>query len=150
MVVWLNEYFGEVSNDGKPFEGFRVAEEQAHKLLGTVVIRERNPNTYGDDMRRMLAKQLTFDEARLILRDHPMKWNTWSKLLNGGRGGGRTRVALIASASYRFSVAMGANFATAARAALPRFAEGPNFLPYFFARSSPRRSLSPNVPRALL
>jgi hypothetical protein len=63
VIVWLNEYFGDVSKDGKPFEQFRVAEEQAHKLLGTVVIRERNPNTYGDDMRQMLAKRLTFEEA---------------------------------------------------------------------------------------
>src|ERR1700722_12222378 len=63
VIVWLNEYFGEVSKDGKPFEEFRVAEEQADKLLGTVVIRDRNPNTYGDDMRQMLTKRLTFEEA---------------------------------------------------------------------------------------
>jgi hypothetical protein len=63
VIVWLNEYFGEVSKDGKLFEEFRVAQEQAEKLLGTVVIRERNPNTYGDDMRQMLSKRLTFDEA---------------------------------------------------------------------------------------
>jgi hypothetical protein len=63
VIVWLNEYFGEISKDGKPFEQFRVAEDQVAKLLGTVVIRERNPNTYGDDMRQMLAQRLTFDEA---------------------------------------------------------------------------------------
>ena len=63
VIVWLNEYFGEISKDGKSFEQFRVAEEQAHKLLGTVLIRERNPNTYGDDMRQMLSKRLTFEEA---------------------------------------------------------------------------------------
>ncbi|MGI9070808.1 MAG: hypothetical protein ACR2JB_05630 [Bryobacteraceae bacterium] len=63
MIVWLNEYFGEVSKDGKPFEQFRATGEQAHELLGRVVIRERNPNTYGDDMRQMLAKRLTFEEA---------------------------------------------------------------------------------------
>ena len=63
VIVWLNEYFGEVSKDGKSFEQFRVAEEQAAKLLGTVVIRDRNPNTYGDDMRQMLSKRLTFEEA---------------------------------------------------------------------------------------
>ena len=61
--MWLNEYFGEVSKDGKSFEEFRIAEEQAHKLLGTVAIRERNPNTYGDDMRQMLSRRLTFEEA---------------------------------------------------------------------------------------
>ena len=63
VIVWLNEYFGEISKDGKSFEQFRVAEEQAHKLLGTVLIRERNPNTYGDDMRQMLSQRLTFEEA---------------------------------------------------------------------------------------
>ena len=63
VIVWLNKYFGEISKDGKSFEQFRVAEEQAHKLLGTVLIRERNPNTYGDDMRQMLSQRLTFEEA---------------------------------------------------------------------------------------
>ncbi len=63
VIVWLNEYFGEISKDGKSFEQFRVAEEQAHKLLGTVLIRERNPNTYGDDMRQVLSQRLTFEEA---------------------------------------------------------------------------------------
>ena len=41
----------------------RVAEGQVEKLLGTVVIRERNPKTYGDDMRQMLARRLTFEGA---------------------------------------------------------------------------------------
>jgi hypothetical protein len=63
VIVWLNEYFGEISRDGKCFEEFRVAEEQVDKLLGTVMIRDRNPNTYGDDMRQMLAQRLTFEEA---------------------------------------------------------------------------------------
>lgn len=63
VIVWLNEYFGEVIRDGKSFENFKVAEDQAGKLMGTVVIRERNPNTYGDDVRQMLERRLTFDEA---------------------------------------------------------------------------------------
>jgi hypothetical protein len=63
VIVWLNEYFGEVTKDGKIFEEFKVAEEYAPKLVGTVVIRERNPNTYGDDVRQMLERRLTFEEA---------------------------------------------------------------------------------------
>jgi hypothetical protein len=63
VIVWLNEYFGEVTKDGKTFEEFKVAEAQAAKFLGTVVIRERNPNTYGDDVRQMLERRLTFGEA---------------------------------------------------------------------------------------
>ena len=63
VIVWLNEYFGEVIKDGKTFEQFRVAEEHAGKILGSVLIRERNPQTYGDDMRHMLEQRFTFEEA---------------------------------------------------------------------------------------
>lgn len=63
VIVWLNEYFGEICKDGKTFEEFKVAEEYASKLVGTVVIRERNPLTFGDDVRMMLERRLTFDEA---------------------------------------------------------------------------------------
>jgi len=52
VVVWLNEYFGEVIKDGQPFDEFKTIEEYASKLVGTVVIRERNPHTYGDDVRQ--------------------------------------------------------------------------------------------------
>ena len=63
VIVWLNEYFGEVTKDGKTFEEFQIAEEYASKLVGTVVIRDRNPHTFGDDIRQMLEQRLTFDEA---------------------------------------------------------------------------------------
>ena len=59
VIVWLNEYFGEVTKDGRTFEEFKVAEEYAAKLVGTVLIRERNPHTYGDDVRQMLERRLT-------------------------------------------------------------------------------------------
>jgi len=63
IIVWLNEFFGEVTKDGKTFEEFKIAEDLAPKLLGTVVLRERNPHTFGDDIRHMLERRLTFDEA---------------------------------------------------------------------------------------
>ena len=63
IIVWLNEFFGEVTKDGKTFKEFKIAEDLAPKLLGTVVIRERNPHTFGDDIRHMLERRLKFDEA---------------------------------------------------------------------------------------
>ena len=63
VIVWLNEYFGEVSKDGKSFEEFGIAGDYAHKLVGSVLIRDRNPQTFGDDVRQMLEQRLTFDEA---------------------------------------------------------------------------------------
>jgi hypothetical protein len=49
--------------DGKSFEEFDISENYKRKLLGTVVIRERNPHTYGDDVRQMLERRLTFEDA---------------------------------------------------------------------------------------
>ena len=64
IVVWLNEYFGEVQGmDGRGFEELKVAQEQAERVLGTVTIRERNPHTFGDDLKEMLQRRLTFDAA---------------------------------------------------------------------------------------
>lgn len=63
VVVWLNEYFGEIERDGKRFEDFQVAQEARDKLAGAVLLRERNRNTFGDDIRLMLERFLTFDEA---------------------------------------------------------------------------------------
>ena len=64
IIVWLNEYFGEVAgNDGKPFEDLKVAQQHAEKLVGSVTMRERNSNTFGDDVKQMLERRLTFDAA---------------------------------------------------------------------------------------
>lgn len=63
LIVWLNEYFGQVGKDGKTFEEFSVAETHSAKLLGSIIIRDRNHNTFGDDVKQMLERRLTFDEA---------------------------------------------------------------------------------------
>lgn len=63
MVVWLNEYFGEVERDGKRFEDLQLARDFAHKIMGAVLLRDRNRNTFGDDVRMMLERFLTFDSA---------------------------------------------------------------------------------------
>jgi adenylylsulfate kinase-like enzyme len=64
IVVWLNEYFGEITGkDGKPFDDLKVAQQHAEKLVGSVTMRERNSNTFGDDVKQMLERRLTFDSA---------------------------------------------------------------------------------------
>ena len=63
IVVWLNEYFGELVRDGNMFTDLNIAEEQAIKILGFVLVRDHNPQTFGDDVREMLEQRLTFEEA---------------------------------------------------------------------------------------
>jgi len=63
IIVWLNEFFGEVREGSRPFEQFKLAQELAPKLVGSVLIRKRNPDTFEDDVQQMLRSRLTFDEA---------------------------------------------------------------------------------------
>ena len=54
-------------SEGKPrqadFEDLQLAQQFSAKLAGAVLIRERNRNTFGDDVRLMLQRYLTFDGA---------------------------------------------------------------------------------------
>jgi hypothetical protein len=63
IIVWLNEFFGEVREGGRPFDELKLLQDLAPKLVGSVLIRKRNPDTFEDDVRQMLEARLTFDEA---------------------------------------------------------------------------------------
>jgi CobQ/CobB/MinD/ParA nucleotide binding domain len=63
IIVWLNEFFGEVRDGSRPFEQFKLAQDLAPKLVGSVLIRKRNPDTFEDDLQQMLRTRLTFEEA---------------------------------------------------------------------------------------
>jgi len=63
FIVWLNEFFGEVREGDRPFDQFKLAQDLAPKLVGSVLIRKRNPDTFEDDVQQMLRARLTFDEA---------------------------------------------------------------------------------------
>jgi hypothetical protein len=63
LIVWLNEFFGEVREGGRTFEQFKLAQNLAPKLVGSVLIRKRNPDTFEDDVQQMLQARLTFEEA---------------------------------------------------------------------------------------
>jgi hypothetical protein len=63
VVVWLNEYFGEVREGDRAFDQFKLVQDLAPKLVGSVLIRRRNPDTFEDDVQQMLQSRLTFDEA---------------------------------------------------------------------------------------
>ena len=63
IIVWLNEFFGEVREGSRPFEQFKLAQVRTPKLVGSVLIRKRNPDTFEDDVQQMLRNRLTFDEA---------------------------------------------------------------------------------------
>ena len=63
IVVWLNEYFGPVLQDGAAFADMPVCRKHANKLHGSVAIVRRTADTFGRDMGEMISRKLTFDEA---------------------------------------------------------------------------------------
>ena len=63
IVVWLNEYFGAVLPDGKPFHETVVCKKHANKVHGSVAIVRRTADTFGRDVEEMIRQKMTFDEA---------------------------------------------------------------------------------------
>ncbi len=63
IVVWLNEYFGDIQKDGKEFEQSAIYLENKDRILGLVRIPRRNQDTFGKDMEIMVSSKMTFEEA---------------------------------------------------------------------------------------
>ena len=63
MIVWVNEYFGPVARDGKTFDQMNVFQTHAEKVLGSVGIPQRSPDTFGATVLLMREKKMTFQEA---------------------------------------------------------------------------------------
>lgn len=63
LVVWLNEFFGEITAQGKTFEQMKVYETHKHLIHGIVRVKARTGTTFGKDVQMMLDAKLTFDEV---------------------------------------------------------------------------------------
>ena len=63
LVVWINEYFGPVCRDGKAFNQMQVYLDNQDKVVASVAIPERNRDTFGESIRMMRERKLTFEEA---------------------------------------------------------------------------------------
>lgn len=63
MVVWINEYFGPVARDGKTFDQMNVFQKHADKVLGSVGIPQRSPDTFGASLLLMRERKMAFEEA---------------------------------------------------------------------------------------
>jgi hypothetical protein len=63
LVVWVNEYFGPVARDGKTFDQMQVYLDNREKVVTAIGIPQRAPDTFGENIRRMRERKLTFEEA---------------------------------------------------------------------------------------
>ncbi len=63
LVVWLNEFFGQILVDGKDFEESPLYLNNRDRIFGIVRIIRRSEDTFGRDMEKMLNSKMTFGEA---------------------------------------------------------------------------------------
>jgi hypothetical protein len=63
LVVWINEFFGPVASEGKTFDQMQVYLDNRDKVLTSIGIPRRSPDTFAENIRQMREKKLTFDEA---------------------------------------------------------------------------------------
>lgn len=64
LVLWLNAHFGDLTTtDGKEFVDTPLFARQQERMRGVVVLKERNPQTFGDDIRKMNIARLTVQEV---------------------------------------------------------------------------------------
>lgn len=63
LVVWLNEFFGDIEADGKSFEDMKVYANNKDRVRGIVRIARQTGSTFGEDVKVMLDNKLTFNEV---------------------------------------------------------------------------------------
>ncbi len=64
IMVWLNEYFGEIGAAGQAFEEMTVYAQHSHRVAGIVRMPRVTASTFGKDLALILDRRLTFGEAQ--------------------------------------------------------------------------------------
>ncbi len=64
IIVWLNEHFGVIrGEDGKSFSEMEAYNVHKARIAGIVHLPQRTAATFGEDIKQMMALNLTFEEA---------------------------------------------------------------------------------------
>ena len=62
IVIWLNQYFGDIEKDGKTFEQMKVYQKHKARVNGIITIQKQS-DLFGRDLKTMLEARQTFEEA---------------------------------------------------------------------------------------
>lgn len=63
IIVWLNEFAGEIRGDGKAFREMKVYKKNQNRVHGIVQLEHKIGTLHGEDLKQMLDSSLTFDEV---------------------------------------------------------------------------------------
>jgi hypothetical protein len=65
LVLWENEHFGLLSSaSGKLFTESQTYQDNARRVVGRVVLHQRNADTFGADIKKMNTARMTIDEVK--------------------------------------------------------------------------------------
>lgn len=64
VVVWINEFYGDVERDGKRFVDSGLYHDHKHRIAGIITLARGNTDTFGKDMELMVKNKMTFDEVQ--------------------------------------------------------------------------------------
>lgn len=63
IVIWLNEHLGDLDYEGKTFTEMKAYKNHKDRVSGIVHLPHRTSDTFGQDIGKMVAYRMTFDEA---------------------------------------------------------------------------------------
>lgn len=63
FVVWLNPFWGAVSQSGKEFEDMKLYQDNAQRIHSIIRLPELKKETFGYDLGNLLQERMTFTEA---------------------------------------------------------------------------------------
>lgn len=62
LIVWLNEYNGQIEMEGKGFESFKLYKQLQDRIQQLIVVEQRTRETFGEDVKKMLEAKKTYNE----------------------------------------------------------------------------------------
>ena len=74
LVVWINEYFGPIASEGKTFDQMQVYLDNRERVLTSIGVPRRSPDTFSENIRKMRERKLTFSGGG---RDGPPASGCW-------------------------------------------------------------------------
>lgn len=63
IIIWKNEFFGEIIAEGKRFEEMAIYKQNAARISDIITIAKMTADTFAKDFAMMLDRKLTFQEA---------------------------------------------------------------------------------------
>lgn len=63
IIIWKNEFFGEIIAEGKRFEEMAIYKQSAARISDIITIAKMTADTFAKDFAMMLDRKLTFQEA---------------------------------------------------------------------------------------